>query len=231
MRKLMRYLEFFLIPIVLLAVAIFCWFYVPESISSFRAGLLGTALGVGISLFAAESFKKITEYKRIKKTFGLLKLVTIPYLKNQAENFSATMQIYHDMCSIDQALSFLAMSSHFNRVSDSFDKSWLQMVYSQDFIDAIGSDQHLNKIANAILEVLLFIKQIAAQSVNAQTLLLNDVNTFSDTQKTEFLNRAKKIRDDLEQNAQKLQKYTDKLDEEVLNFLIKNGTIYSEIER
>jgi len=231
MRKFITYLKFFWVPILLLAIAIFCWFYISDTISNFKAGLLGTALGVGTSLFVAESFKKMTEHRRVKKTFGFLKLVTIPYLKNQAENFSASMQIYRDMCSIEQALSFLAMSAHFDRIADNFDKSWLQLIYSQDFIDAIGSDGHFNKIANAILEVLLFVKQTAAQSVNAQTLLLNDTSTFSDAQKTEFLNRAKKIRDDFEQSAQKLQEYVDKLDEEVTGFLSKNGASYSEFER
>ena len=218
-------------PTLLLVAAIFCWFYTPDTIGNFKAGFLGTALGVAISLFAAESFKKVTEHKRVKKTFGFLKLVTIPYLKNQAENFSASMQIYRDMCSVEQSLSFLAMSAHFNRIADNFDKSWLQLVYSQDFIDAIGSDGHFNKIANAVLEVLLFVKQITAQSVNAQTLLLNDTSIFSDAQKTEFLNRAKKIRDDLEQSAQKLQKYVDKLDAEITGFLSKNGASHSEFER
>lgn len=231
MRKFITYLKFFWTPILLLVIAIFCWFYVPDTISNFKVGLLGTALGIAISLFAAESFKKVTEHKRVKKTFGFLKLVTIPYLKNQAENFSASMQIYRDMCSTEQALSFLAMGAHFNRIADNFDKSWLQLVYSQDFIDAIGSDGHFNKMANAILEVLLFVKQVTAQSINAQTLLLNDASTLSDAQKTEFLNRAKKIRDDLEQSAQKLQKYVDNLDEEIVGFLSKNGASYSEFER
>src|SRR3989344_7051821 len=134
MRKTITYLKFFWMPILLLVVAIFCWFYAPDTIGNFKAALLGTTLGVAISLFAAESFKKVTEHKRVKKTFGFLKLVTIPYLKNQAENFSASMQIYRDMCSVEQSLSFLAMRAHFNRIADNLDKSWLQLVYSQDFI-------------------------------------------------------------------------------------------------
>ena len=135
------------------------------------------------------------------------------------------------MSSVEQAVSFLAMGAHFNRIADNFDKSWLQLIYSQDFIDAIGSDAHFNKMANAILQVLLFIKQITAQSVNAQTLLLNDTSVFSDAQKMEFLSRAEKIRDGLEQSAQKLREYVDKLDEEIVGFLSKTGGAYSEFER
>ena len=231
MRKLKIYLKFFWIPLLLVLVAILCWFYFPESANNFRGDLLGTALGVGISIFTAESFKKLNEYKRIKKTFGLLKLVTIPYLKNQAENFSATMNIYNDMCSMEQTISFLIPSSSFNRISEGFDKSWLQLIYSSDFIDAINSDDHFNKIANAIFEVLLFIKQIAAQSVNAQSLLSSTISNLTDEQKVEFQNRAKKIRDDLKDSSAKLEKYTNKLDEEITSFLNNGGANYQEFDR
>ncbi len=80
MRRIILIGRIFWIPILLLVAAAVCWFYVSISIDNFRGGLLGTALGVGITIFAADSFKKLDEYKRIKKTFGLLKLVAIVVL-------------------------------------------------------------------------------------------------------------------------------------------------------
>ncbi len=232
MRIIKLYFRIFWIPVLLLVAAVGCWIFVPSTIDVFDAGVLGTAFGVGISIFAAEGMKKVSEHKRVKRTFVFLKLITIPYLKNQAENISATLNKYRDLCSIEQTVDFLTLGAHFDAIATNFDKSWLQLVYSQDFVDAIESDDHFNKLANAILEVLLFIKQATGQSINAKTLLMmNNISNLNDIQKQEMMTRAKKIRDDLLDNVQKLEKYIGKLDEEIIAFLIKNGATYSEFER
>ncbi|MEI8270896.1 MAG: hypothetical protein WCG45_06035 [bacterium] len=202
-----------------------------DTLGNFKVGLIASILGVGISIFTAESFKKISEYKRVKKTLGFLKLITIPYLKNQSENFTETIRLYQDICSIAQAQSFLALVSNFDAVSLSFDKSWLQLIYSQDFIDAIDSDDQFNKLSNAILEIQLFTKQLTAQSVNAKHLLMNDFTKFGEKETDSFLSRAKQIRNDLNDSVQKLGKYTDKLNEEIDRFFSKSGVNHEEFER
>lgn len=215
----------------MIIVSIIGWFYIPYNLGNFRLGLISSILGVGISIFTAESFKKINEYKRLKKTLGLLKLIAIPYLKNQAENLAETIKLYQDICSIPQAQSFLALVSNFDSISLNFDKSWLQLIYSQEFIDAINSDDHFNKLSNAILEIQLFTKQLTAQSVNAKHLLMNDFTKFGEKETGFFLSRAKQIRNDLNDSARKLEKYTDKLNEEIDRFFSKTGAKYEEFER
>ena len=179
----------------------------------------------------AESYKKRTEYLRLKRTLGFLKLITIKYLKNQTENITDTMKLYQDICSISQAQSFLALVSNFDSVSLNFDKSWLQLIYSQDFIDAINSDDQLNKLSHAVLEILLFTKQLTAQSVNAKHLLMNDFTKFGEKEMDVFISSSKQIRDSLNDSAQKLEKYTDKLDEEIDHFFSNSGVKHEEFDR
>ena len=231
MRKLKTYLRFFWLPLLLATTGIVGWFYIPDNFSAFKSTLFGTLLGVGLTLATAEGFKSLTEYKRVKKTFGLLKLVTIPYINNQAENLQETTKQYNDMCSIEQAVSLFVHCAHLYRVAANFDKSWLQLIYSQDFLDSVKNDEHFNKIANAIFEVLLFLKQLSAQSINAQINLQNDSPRLSDDQKNDLIERAKKMRDELVDNADKLSKYSNKLDEEIMRFLNITGVNYSEFER
>lgn len=231
MRKAKVYFQFFWLPLLLSSVGLFLWFYISDNLSDFKSTLIGAFLGISISLTTAESFKRLAEYKRVKKTFGFLELITIPYLKNQAQNLQDTVGQYQDICSIEQAASFLAICAHLNRVAVDFDKSWLRLVYSQEFLDAISNDEHFNKISHAIFEVLLFTKQLSAQSVNARSLLLNDIAHLTDTQKIDLIERSKNIRNNLKDSAEKLQKYTEKLKEEIRNFLDKTGALYSEFER
>lgn len=231
MRKIKLYLKFFWFPLFLIIIAAVSWFFIPESINSFQSGLVASILGIGISIFIAESFRKLNEHKRVKKTLGFLKLITIPYLKNQSENLTETIKLYQDICNTAQAQSFLMLVANFDSVSLSFDKSWLQLIYSQDFIDAISSDDQFNKIANTIFEILLFTKVLTAQSVNAKHLLANDLTKLSDEETKFFLTRTKQIRNDLNESAQKLQKYTEKLNEEIERFFSQNAVKYEEFER
>lgn len=231
MRKLKTYLRFFWLPLLLATAGIVGWFYIPDNFSAFKSTLFGTLLGVGLTLATAEGFKSLTEYKRVKKTFGLLKLVAIPYIKNQAENLQETAKQYNDMCSIEQAVLLFVHCANLDRVAENFDKSWLQLIYSQDFLDSVKNDEHFNKIANAIFEVLLFLKQLSAQSINAQINLQNNLSGLSDDQKNDFIKRAKEMRDELVDNANNLSKYSDKLDEEIVRFLNITGVNYSEFER
>lgn len=231
MRKIKLYLKFFWLPLFLIIIAAVSWFFIPESINSFQSGLVASILGIGISIFIAESFRKLNEHKRVKKTLGFLKLITIPYLKNQSENLTETIKLYQDICNTAQAQAFLMLVANFDSVSLSFDKSWLQLIYSQDFIDAISSDDQFNKIANTIFEILLFTKVLTAQSVNAKHLLANDLTKLSDEETKFFLTRTKQIRNDLNESAQKLQKYTEKLNEEIERFFSQNAVKYEEFER
>lgn len=231
MRKIKIYLKFFWLPLLLAIVAVIGWFYIPDDFSAFKSTLFGTFLGVGLTIATAEGFKSLTEHKRVKKTFGLLKLIAVPYIKNQAENLQETAKQYNDMCSIEQAASLFVHCAHLDRVAINFDKSWLQLIYSQDFLDSVKNDEHFNKIANAIFEVLLFLKQLSAQSINAQINLQNNLSGLSEEQKTQLIERARKMRDELIDNAAKLLTYSGKLDEEIMRFLNTSGVNYSEFER
>lgn len=231
MRKIKLYSKFFQLPLLLTIIAVICWFYIPVGVSGFQSGLVASILGVGISIFAAESYKKLNEHKRVKKTLGFLKLIIIPYLKNQSENLTETIKLFQDICYTTQAQAFLILVANFDSVSLSFDKSWLQLIYSQDFIDAISSEDQFNKISNTIFEILLFTKMLTTQSVNAKHLLANDLTKLSDEETKYFLTRTKQIRNDLNESAQKLQKYTEKLNEEIERFCSQNAVKYEEFER
>ena len=121
--------------------------------------------------------------------------------------------------------------AHFDAVSANFDKSWLQLIYSQDFIDAINSDDQFNRIANTILEILLFIKTLTALSINAKSILTNDFTKLTKEQTDYFLKRTREIRNDLSESAQKLEKYRDKLNDEIERFFSNNGVKYEEFDR
>jgi len=231
MRKIKIYLKYFCAPLILIVISIVCWFYISDNLSGFKVGLVASILGVGISIFSAEGFKKLTEYKRLKKTLGFLKLITIRYLKNQSENFTATIKLYQDICSVTQAQSFLVLVSNFDSASNTFDKSWLQLIFSQDFVDAINSDDQFNKLSHAILEILLFTKMLTAQSINAKHLLANDLTKFGETETNFFISRTKSIRDDLNGSIEKLEKYTNNLEEEIDRFFSRSGVTHNEFDR
>ena len=230
MRKAKLYLRFFWPSLLLIATAVVCWVYLSDSLGNFKVGLISSALGIGISISIAEGIKKIAEHKRIKKTMGFLKLVTVPYLKNQAENLRETLQQYQDICSVTQAQSLLILASNFDSVSLTFDKSWLGLVYSQDSIEAINDNQ-FNKTANIILELLLFTKMLTAQSINAKHLLANDVSKFGENETAVFLEKTRQLRDSLNDGVSKLEKYADKLNDELDIFFVENGAKYEEFDR
>ena len=60
---------------------------------------------------------------------------------------------------------------------------------------------------------------------------MNDFSKMNDEHKKEFIKRARQIRDDVMDNAQKLQKCTNELDREIMVHLRENGVGYSEYER
>jgi Zn-dependent oligopeptidase len=197
----------------------------------FKAGLIATILGVGISISTAASFKKFDEHRRVKKTFGYLKLITIPYIVNQSDNLSDTLKQYNDIVSVNEALIFTILVSNFDAISRTFDKSWLQLVYSQEFIDAIKSDEQFQKISDAVKEVLLFTKSLTAQSVIAKNLTIVDPNTFTSKDQKEYLKKVRMIRDELKESICTLNIYTKNLENEIDTHLSKNGAKYSETDR
>jgi len=231
MRKLKLYIKFDIIPILLVIVAVLCLIFIPKEIDTFKAGLIATILGVGISISIAASFKKFDEHRRVKKTFGYLKLITIPYIVNQSDNLSDTLKQYNDIVSVNEALVFAILVSNFDSISQTFDKSWLQLVYSQEFIDAIKSDDQFQKISDAVKEVLLFTKSLTAQSVIAKNLTIVDPNTFTGKDQEEYLKKVRKIRDDLKESVCTLNIYTKNLENEIDAHLSKNGAKYSETNR
>jgi len=231
MKKITTYLRFFWVAILLIIVSIICWYYLPENYNNFKSNLIASILGVGIAIFVAEAFKNINNHRRIKKNFGFLRLIVVPYLKNQAQNFVDTANSFQDICNKEQAINFIAVISSINEMSNAFDKSWLQLVFSQDFIDAIKTDEHFNKISHTILELLLFISSTTTLSANAKTLMLNNVTQLNEEAAKMFITKAREFRTSLTKSAQDLQKYVNLLDQEMELFFRKNNVIYEEFER
>jgi hypothetical protein len=199
---------------------------------NFRTALIASALGIGISIAFAEGFKKRDAHLRIKKTMGFLKLVTVPYLKNQADNLKETMRQYQDIDSLEKAYSLVKIASKFDSISNTFDKSWLNLVYSQDSIEGIN-DSEFNKMAHAIFELTLFTKNLTAASVNANKFLTFDYDTYkeNETATAALVLQARELRDDLNEAASKLEKYTDKFNDELDRFFERNGVKYEEFDR
>ncbi len=231
MKKIIIYLKFFWVAILLFILSIICWYYLPENYNNFKGNLIASILGVGIAIFTAEGFKNINDHRRIKKNFGFLRLIVIPYLKNQTQNFIDTANGFQDICNKVQAVNFIAVISSINEMSNTFDKSWLQLIFSQDFIDAIKTDEHFNKISHTILELLLFISSTTTLSANAKTLMLNNVVQLDEEATKMFITKAREFRSALTKSAQDLQKYVNLLDQEMELFFRENNVIYQEFER
>ena len=231
MKKIITYLRFFWIAILLIIFSIICWYYLPENYNNFKGNLITSILGVGIAIFVAEGFKNINNHRRVKRNFGFLRLIVITYLKNQAQSFLDTANSFQDICDKEQAVNFIAVISSINEMGNTFDKSWLQLIYSQDFIDAIKTDEHFNKISDTILELLLFIASTTTLSVNARTLMLNNVTQLNEEATKMFISKAREFRTTLTKSVQNLQKYVNLLDQEMELFFQKNNVIYSEFER
>ncbi len=83
MRKIIFYISAFWLPIILLLVGLAIYFGLNVNFQfisfnkkeDFLIQLLATLIGVGVSIFVAEGFKKIEQRKRIKKSFGFKKLL------------------------------------------------------------------------------------------------------------------------------------------------------------
>ena len=228
------FLEFSFVPLLFVIAALISWFLISNKLSGFRGTLWATFLGIGISISGAESYKKAQEHRRIKRAFGYLKLITVPYIVNQSENLSATIDQYKDICSIDDARRLCVLVSNFDSISNEFDKSWLQLIYSPDFIDAFKKNneggEQFNNVAISVKEVLIFTKTLNAQAVICKNLI-GDPSKLPQNQQDEYIKNARQVRDDLKVAITLLDKYTERLGKEISNFLQKNGTVYYEYDR
>ena len=219
------YLETSWLALSFVLVGAACWFFVPDTIPAFQGVLLATFLGVGASILLAEGLKTLTEHKRVKKTFATtLRYVAIPYLKSQAESMKDTIsqQAYQGKLSKAQALLYLTLASNFDTICADFDKTWLQPIHSQDFIDAMRDEDLLYKIADVELEALSFTKLLATQSVRAKYWLIN-WQQIPANQQAQFISDVESMRDDMKKSADSLAKYSDVLGEAILTFLLDNG--------
>ncbi len=222
------YLRLFKIPLLLGLIAVASWLFVPYSITTYRGGLIASVLGVGISIFAAESFKKVAEHKRVKKNLGTIKYVTIPYLESHARGITDTLKKYQDTLSVLQAFLLLTLVANYDTISVTFDKSWLELIHSQDFIDAIENDELFYQIADVEFEVLSFTKNLTDQSVRAKYLLTNWQSLIKSDKQVELLSQVSSIRDSLNKSAKTLEQYTKKLDRAADIFLMQNGAKYQD---
>jgi uncharacterized membrane protein len=236
MRKAKLYFKLFLPLIALLLVSVCCALFLPSNLDSFKTNLIATALGVAITISFAEALKQLAEHKRRKKTAGLLKMVTIPYLQNQCLNFKENSKLYKDMGDWEHAKAFLLLVTNYHRISADFDKNWFQLIYSTDFIDTIDSDSQMNAIGHAVSEVLIFNKTITWHSLNASRLLdllrrLEADGKITKEDVVHMVAQARAIRDSVDESIEKLVKFTDELNRELDAIFAKTGVGYEEIER
>lgn len=236
MRKVKLYLKLFLPLIALLLVSVGCALLLPSNLDSFKTNLVATALGVAITISFAEALRQLAEHKRRKKTAGLLKMVTIPYLQNQCLNFKENSKLYKDMGDWEHAKAFLLLVINYHRISADFDKNWFQLIYSTDFIDTIDSDNQMNAIGHAVSEVLIFNKTITWHSLNASRLLdllrrLEADGKITKEDVVHMVAQARAIRDSVDESIEKLVKFTDELNRELDAIFAKTGVGYEEIER
>lgn len=232
MRKVKLYLKFFWPALALAVIGSLCWVFLKDAQDNFRMSLIGSGIGIGISIAVAEGFKKRDAHLRMKKTMGFLKLVAVPYLQNQADNLKETMKQYQDIDSLEKAYSLVKIASKFDSISNDFDKSWLSLIYSQDSIEAIN-DGEFNKIAHTIFELILFTKKLTAASVNANKFLTFDYDILkaNENATAALITEARGLRDDLNEAAAMLEKYTDKFNDELERFFERNGVGYEEFDR
>jgi hypothetical protein len=155
--------------------------------------------------------------------------VAVPYLKSHAESMSYTLsqKAYQGKLTMTQALLFLTLAANFDTISSDFDKTWLQPIHSQDFIDAIDDSDLLYNIADVELEVLSFTKLLATQSVRARYWLING-QQIPDEQQIQFIAEVEKMRDDLQKSADSLAKYSVVLDKAIEAFLLNNGAKFKQ---
>ena len=210
------------VPIFLSLVALVLFITNPVGLSVVRIELLASILGVAISLSFVTSALTVTEHKRLKKTFGFLRIVTVPYLRSHSESVTGTLLAYRGDLTQIQALIFLHLDSNFDVISSSLDSSWLQFIHSQDFMDTIKHDDELQKIADVEFEVLSFTKSLAAQSVKAK-YLLDTFPLLQEHERNTIILQAQQIRDDLQESAQGLMDYTNQLNVVLETLLINNG--------
>ena len=236
MRKAKLYLRLFSPLVALVIISVACALLLPASLDNFKTSLIATALGIGITISFAEALKQLAEHKRRKKTAGLLKMVTIPYLQNRCLNFKENSKLYKDMGDWEHAKAFLLLVTNYHRISADFDKNWFQLVYSTDFIDTINSDSRLNAIGHAVSEVLIFNKTIAWHSLNASRLLdllkcLEESGEITKEDVVHMIAQARAIRDSVDECIEKLVKFTDELNRKLDTIFTKTGVQYEEIER
>jgi hypothetical protein len=230
MRKFLLYFKITWFTVFLVIIAVCVWFFVTDSIGTLKATLIGALLGFGLTTSVARNIDSLTLHRRRKRTFGMIKLIVIPYLLSRAQNLLDTMRSYHDISSTEEALTFIMVTSHLDILASTLDKEWTQLIYSQDFLDAINSDNHFNSIATAVKEVMFCVDQLASQSIDAKSLNVVESQLTPD-HRTMIISRAREMRDVLEDNALKLEKYVNQLDRDVSDFLSNNGTSYEEYDR
>lgn len=105
--------------------------------------------------------------------------------------------------------------------------------FDPDTLGIAINDREFNKMAHTIFELTLFTKKLTATSVNANKFLTFDYNTYkADGNATAALVlQARELRDDLNEAAAMLDKYTDKFNDELELFFERTGMGYKEFDR
>ena len=231
MRKIILISNIFKIPLILVVISMFFLTAHFPCLRSIQEAIIASILGTGIAIFSAESFRRLQEHKRLKKTFGILKLVYIPYLQNVAENIQDSLVRFNDICDISRAFIFAVHVSKFGEISASIDKNFLGMIFDQNFLDTIDTDAKFNKVSTAIFELLIFIKKLTFESTNASIDTMNNIVNLPLDEQSKFVERMRQKRDDLKNSVDKFKKYIDVLDQEMVAHLQDNGAKYTEVNR
>ena len=114
MRKAKLYLRTFWLTILLVIIGVVGWAYDPYNLGEFRNAIFSSALGIGISISIAEGAENLVEHRRVKRTLGFLKLISIQYINNQVENFNEFLKLNKDIKSLEHAHAFMLFVTGFD---------------------------------------------------------------------------------------------------------------------
>lgn len=192
---------------------------------------MAAIFGIGITISTDRSFSKLAEYRRLKRSAGILKLTTIPYLTNLHENLAGNLERFNDICSIEQANAALDYYASLDAISETYTSEWVQLMHSPDIIESIDTDSQFSTIYRAVSEQSLMKKYLVNRAVGARSFINRPQLNPAEIEVQLNIQRAREWRDDLKRENAVFKEAVETLAGEIDDLLAKTGTIYVENDR
>lgn len=227
MRKTKLYLRWFGIPLVVLVVTVILWCFFPADGDSFKVQIIATLLGTGFVVSLPVGFELKQRHLRRKKTFGYLKVNTIPLLEQLHKTFSQTLNSYLDINTSDDAKQLLILIGNCKIVLHNFDKSWEQLVLGNNFFDSIENGDDFYNLSKIIYELKVYLVHFSGGIVNSISLL-NSYKLTGQVSDEELIVRTRILRNELIQSTNFFSLKTTEFDIVVSKYLQQQGVVYHE---